>query len=320
MDLHELLTGLGRHLSARGLAERTRASYLRVARLFFARLGAAEPSRADIEAFIGRLAPTGAPRLPATKRAELIALRVAFRYLGRQHGMADLTQDIVVKRGPKKAPSFVTPEEVPLLFRAAETSSERHRDMALLGLLYVFGLRLSEVARLRVEQLETTTNTLRDVRGKGGTVVSFAVPAPLRALLDAWIRERALRGHGHHGPLFPSARPATGAVTLSVRTIERAVSRIAKRAGIERPIGPHSLRHACGTSATWLGVPLMTTSACLRHTDPATSAVYIHLVHDERSSAFATIATLIPSDVLPPTTSRGGPDALGGDPLDVHPL
>lgn len=319
--MRALLPAFATHLAARAAADRTAVSYRRTVVAFLDGIGVREPTRADIETFLARARADGSPRAASTKRAELMALRAFFRFAAG----VDPTSEIRLKRARRTDPPVVMPNEAGALYEAAGRSTMPARNTAIIAVMLVLGLRVHEVALLDVAQLDLTAGVLRNVRGKGGTQTTFVLPASVLALLSAWLRERAMTGHGD-GPLFPTARPSTsGTGRLSIRSLQRLVRRLGAEAGLGRPIGPHALRHGCATAAISLGIDVPTTAECMRHSSIAVTQSYVHLARDARRDAFERLATLIPPGVLPggPSELRnptGTPPAEGvGAPVDIHP-
>jgi site-specific recombinase XerD len=319
------------HLTARAAAPRTIESYERTVRQFLDQLEERPSTSTEIEAFLARPRRDGTPRSASTKRAELMALRAFFRFVARDGTVVDPTHGIAVKRQRRDAAPVAMPADVPLLFEAASRSSAPARNVAILGVLHVLGLRVHELAGLDVGQVDLTAKVLRRVMGKGGVIVDFPLPEALVAILERWLTERAMLGHAPGaGPLFPTARPATSSTgRLSIRSIQRLVGRLAEDAGLGRSLGPHALRHGCATAAVSVGVDLPVIAEVMRHASLVTTQGYVHLAKDARREAVEKIASLIPEAVVP-SKSTGAPEAQnhGGKlpnggahaPLDFHPL
>lgn len=249
MNLRALLPAFAKHLAARGAAIRTLASYERTLAAFLTTLGDHAAARADVDGFLARPRRDGRARCASTKRGELMALRAFFGFAVGDGNVADPTDGLTVKRERRPEPQVAMPADVAPLFEAAARSGAPARNTAILGLFHVLGLRVHELAALDVSQLDLVACTLRRVRGKGGTVTDFPLPAPLVALLAAWLRERAMLGH-IGGALFPTARPSSSTTgRLSVRSLQRLVGRLAEDAGLGRRLGPHALRHGTATAA-----------------------------------------------------------------------
>lgn len=323
MDLPSLLPGFRHHLAARAAAPRTIASYLRTVEAFLDVLGATKPSHGEVERFLARTGASGRVLAASTKRGELMALRAFFRFAARDGAVVDVTDGIVMKRERRDRPAAVVmPDEIGPIFEAAARTPDRQRDTAIVALAYVLGLRVHELVTLDVGQIDLDAKVLREVRGKGGTVTTFPLPDELVTILRDWLRVRAMTANGA-SPLFPTARPSSSrSGRLSIRSVQRLVGQLAREAGLERPIGPHALRHGCGTAAMHLGVDLGAASKVLRHANLATTSVYVHVAEDGRREPLARLASLIPRSIIgtdgKPNESEGS--GASTTPVDIQPL
>jgi integrase/recombinase XerD len=138
-------------------------------------------------------------------------------------------------------------------------------EHALISLLALNGLRVSEATGANIENLgiERGHRTLVIIR-KGGKVVTIPlVPRTARAI-DLAVGERA------EGPIFT----APCGSRLGRHGAGRIVRRLARRAGISKPVGPHTLRHAFITAALDAGVPLRDVQEAASHADPRTTMRY----------------------------------------------
>ncbi|MBZ0117813.1 MAG: tyrosine-type recombinase/integrase, partial [Sandaracinaceae bacterium] len=272
MHLRALLPDFSKHLAAQGRAPRTLDAYERTVFAFLEALGDRQASSSDVEGFLARARTDGRPRCASTKRAELMALRALFRFAAREGVVLDPTDGITVKRQRRPDPAVAMPADLAPLYKAAARSSTPGRNTTILACLHVLGLRVHELAGLDVDQVDLVAAVLRRVRGKGGTITDFPLPAPLVALLSGWLRERAMLGHAERGPLFPTERPSSSRTgRLSIRSLQRLVNRLAIDAGLGRALGPHALRHGTATSAISLGVDVPTTAELMRHASIATT-------------------------------------------------
>jgi integrase/recombinase XerD len=139
------------------------------------------------------------------------------------------------------------------------------RDHALISLLALNGLRVSEAIGADIEDLglERGHRTLT-IRRKGGKVVTVPLAPRTARAIDLAVGERC------DGPIF---------VGLDGKRIDRhaagrIVRRIARRAGIAKRVGPHTLRHAFITAALDAGVPLRDVQEAASHADPRTTMRY----------------------------------------------
>ena len=191
---------------------------------------------------------------------------------------ADLAQPLLGRPLPKS----LAENEVEALLAApnVEDPSGRpgeYRDRTMLELLYATGLRVSELVGLAVSALNVRQGVVR-VTGKGGRerlvpVGEVALEWLGRYLLTA--RPALLRGRPSDA-LFPSNR----GTPMTRQTFWYAIKRYAARAGIERDISPHTLRHAFATHLVNHGADLRAVQTMLGHADLSTTQIYTHVARD----------------------------------------
>lgn len=153
------------------------------------------------------------------------------------------------------------------------------RNRVLLTLLYVSGCRVSEVCGLAWKDLQATTDAGQiTVFGKGGKTRSIPLPA------SVWKQLLELRGKaGLEDPVFRSRKKEGFLKPLAVYRI---VSRAAERAGIEKRVSPHWLRHAHASHALDRGAPIHLVQATLGHASLATTGRYLHARPKDSSGRF----------------------------------
>ena len=139
------------------------------------------------------------------------------------------------------------------------------RDHALISLLALNGLRVSEAIGVDIEDLglERGHRTLTILR-KGGKVVTIPMAPRTARAIDLLVGERC------QGPIFIG----TNGKRIDRHAAGRVVRRVARRAGIAKRVGPHTLRHAFITAALDAGVPLRDVQEAASHADPRTTMRY----------------------------------------------
>lgn len=213
---------------------------------------------------------------PSSIARRLISIKVFFRYLVQERVLArDITDVMEGPRLGRVLPGFLNAAEVQKLlavFKGRETLERRNR--ALMEVLYACGLRVSELAALRVDWLHLETGYLRVV-GKGGRERIVPIGRPAQRVLISYLH--AVR------PLLDTTERAVE-VFLSVRgrplTRERIwgiVKEAGKRAGIRKRIYPHMLRHSFATHLLAGGADLRVIQELLGHADIATTQIYTHV-------------------------------------------
>jgi integrase/recombinase XerD len=224
-------------------------------RLFAAR-------RADIECFARDLEARG--RAGATVARRLCTVAGFYRY-AEQEGLLERSP-AHVRRPRLDYQSHATGldrNEVDALLVAAGLASAR--EHALVSLLAINGLRVSEALGADIEALglERGHRTLT-VSRKGGKVVTIPLAPRTARAIDLAIGERV------EGPIFVGR----DGLRLDRHAAWRIVRRLARKAGINKPVGPHTLRHAFITAALDAGVPLRDVQEAASHADPRTTMRY----------------------------------------------
>jgi len=169
----------------------------------------------------------------------------------------------------RRLPTVLSREEVSRLINAAGTLFRR----TLLMTLYGTGMRRSELARLKVSDIDSQRMIIRVMAGKGGKDRDLPLsPALLESLREYW-RWRKPRTY-----LFPSRDPRRGPEQpISDKSVWIACSEAARHAGISKRVTPHTLRHSWATHLLEAGTDLRTIQVVLGHGDLETTAQYLHL-------------------------------------------
>ena len=180
----------------------------------------------------------------------------------------DLARKLVRTRHERKLPVVLSPEEVARLLGAA--SCLKHQ--AALSVAYGAGLRAAEVTALKVRDVDSERMLLRVERGKGGRYRNAMLPTGLLALLREWWRVGRREGVLHvDGWLFPGQHYLK---PLSTRQFYRVVVEAGLAAGIDKRIGPHTLRHCFATHLLEDGIDVRIIQVLLGHAKLETTAFY----------------------------------------------
>ncbi len=226
-------------------------------------VGLFEARRAHIEAFARDLETRGRSRATVARR--LCTVACFYRY-AEQDGLIEHSPAVHVRRPRLDYESHaigLDRGELGAMLVAAGLSGAR--DHALVSLLALNGLRVSEAVGARIEQLavERGHRTLTVTR-KGAKVVTMPLAPRTARAVDLAVGER------FEGPILLGANGAP----LDRHAAARIVRRIAKAAQIGKRIGPHSLRHGFITAALDAGVPLRDVQEAASHADPRTTMRY----------------------------------------------
>ncbi len=234
-------------------------------------------NKADLLAFIAKRVESGAK--PRSTARQLSSFRRFFRYIMRE-GMrdSDPTADIEMPRIGRTLPKTLTEDEVDALLHAPNTDEPLgHRDRAMLELLYATGLRVSELINLKQSQINFNQGVLRIV-GKGDR--ERLIPLGDEAL--RWIRDfidgprMEILLERQTDYLFPTRRGDR----MTRQAFWHIIKRYAEKAGIEKKMSPHSLRHAFATHLLNHGADLRVVQLLLGHSDLSTTQIYTHVARE----------------------------------------
>jgi integrase/recombinase XerD len=252
-------------MTMRGLRTDTQRDYIRVVRSFAAFLGRSPDTATaeDIRRFQVHQRESGIQ--PQSINNSVSALRFFFTVtLNRP----DLSLRLVLVRYPRKLPDVLSVEEIERLLEAAPSLKYK----AALGTAYGAGLRVSEVATLKVDDIDSARMLIRVEQGKGRKDRNAMLSPQLLALLRLWWREGKRRNVMlPHGWLFPG-RSCTE--PISTRQINRAVHEAAEIAGIRKRVTPHTLRHSFATHLLEQDVDIRVIQVLLGHSKLDTTALY----------------------------------------------
>ena len=206
------------------------------------------------------------------------ALRFLYKITLRRPWNGD---DIPMPKRPLKLPIVLSPEEV-VRFLAC-VASTKHR--AILTTIYASGLRVSEAVQLRPADIDSSRMVLRVDQGKGGKDRYVMLsPRLLEVLRDYWRVERPKLW------LFPGDGAGRH---ITKNAVEQACQKAQRAIGIDKPVTPHSLRHAFATHLLEAGTDVRRIQLLLGHRSLATTSRYLKIA---TSSLCATVS---PFDQLP---------------------
>lgn len=209
-------------------------------------------------------------------RVNLIALKIFFRYLaGIGRIEADPAEKIDSPKPNRNLPETLDPASVSKLLESIDDSRLlARRDRAILELLYASGLRVSEAANVRLENLNLDQSSIR-VTGKGNKTRLIPVGTAAKgALADYLGGERPLLVKAHTSSEVFLSKWGKRLTTARIRQI---VKERAKMAGIESNVYPHLLRHSFATHLLGNGADLRVIQELLGHADIATTQIYTHV-------------------------------------------
>lgn len=270
-------------MTMRGFSRETQRNYIRDVGRFATHLGRSPHTATaeEVRQFQIEQHEAGLP-IP-TMNSIVSALRFFFTYtLDRP----DLARKLVRTRHPRNLPVVLSRDEVARLLNA--TTCLKHQ--VALSVAYGAGLRVAEVAALKVSDIDSARMLLRVERGKGGRYRNAMLPADLLTLLREWWKLGRQQGVMHpQGWLFPgqnAMRP------ICTRQLHRVVVTAAHAASISKRVGPHTLRHSFATHLLEDGVDIRVIQALLGHARLDSTALYTRVATRTVRAVISPLDTL----------------------------
>jgi site-specific recombinase XerD len=271
---------MDRELRIRGLAESTRRSYLEKMRSFVRHFMRPpdQLTAEDVKQY--QLFLTKDHKLTwSTFNVHVCAIRFFYRHVLRVEWKVE---HILYQKTGKRLPVVLSGEEVIALLDAA--TNLKHR--AILMTLYSAGLRASEATQLRLEDIDSQRMMIRVVQGKGRKDRYVMLSRKLLETLRRYWSE------GRPAPwLFPgqaSCRPIT------YKSVDRLFARAKAKAGIRKPVSPHSLRHSFATHLLERGVNIRVIQRLLGHRSLRSTEVYTHVAESFVRDTQSPLDDLLP--------------------------
>lgn len=272
-------------MTIRGFGEHTKNDYVRQVRAFAAfidrRPDLAEPE--DLRRYQLHMAKNGAS--PSMMNQACGALRFFFHVTLGRAGFGDRMARISM---PERLPVVLSPEEVALLL--AHAPSLKHR--AALSVAYGCGLRISEIANLKVSDIDSARMLIRVEQGKGRKDRYVMLSPDLLALLRQWWLVKRPKGW-----LFPGQQPGQ---QISTRQLDRACVAAAAKARLGKRVSMHTLRHSFATHLLEQKVDIRVIQALLGHKKLDTTAIYTRVALKTIRNIESPLTLLAPP---PPSTS-----------------
>jgi integron integrase len=334
-DPEQVMTSMQKAIRVKHYSLSTERTYMDWTRRFFAYLGTLKgeppsetPGAEDVREFLTYLAIRKKVSA-STQNQAFNALLFLFRNV-LNIDLGDLNGTVRAKRGPR-LPVVLSIEEVRLLFSHIEG-----KQLLIAQLLYGAGLRLMELARLRVKDIDFGTGLIYVRASKGDKDRSTILPGAIREPLQQHLTGvRALHAQdlakgfgavylpdalGRKYPnaakewgwqyVFPSSKlsvdPRSGIVRrhhMDETSIQKAVGRAARKAGIAKQVSVHTLRHSFATHLLMNGVNIREIQTLLGHQNVETTMIYTHVMRDMTTAPQSPLDLLL--EGVPKTAGAG---------------
>ncbi len=225
----------------------------------------------------------GSPLKKNTQNYHLIALRAFLKYLAKRDIETLAPEKIELAKMPDRQIEFLEGTELENFLRGPEAIGQpeiiKLRDKAILETLFSTGLRVSELAGLKIDDINLNKDEFT-VRGKGSKLRVVFLSNQAKHYLKKYLEARKdmsrylFTNHDKAGKKRNQAKDDKG---LTPRSVQRIVQKYAKIAGITKKITPHVLRHSYATDLLSNGADIRSVQTMLGHSSITTTQIYTHI-------------------------------------------
>lgn len=244
----------------------------------------------DYRLYLNRLEdPTRGLLKKNTQNYHLIALRSFFKYLIRHDVKILAPEKIELAKQSTREPVFLEANDMERLLQAPLQTEDvgilQARDKAILELFFSTGMRVSELANLKKEQVNLNREEFT-IHGKGDKLRIVFLSHQARHWIKNYLKMREDESPYmfiRHDRAVKNTAQNTNkeASPITPRSIERLVQRYALMAGITKQISPHSLRHSFATDLLMNGADLRSVQSMLGHSSITTTQIYTHITNQQ---------------------------------------
>jgi integrase/recombinase XerD len=214
---------------------------------------------------------------------KISSIKAFFSYMHRYHGIENCSEVLMFPKIGQRLPKCLSENDIEALLAVAADDHSKIglRNRVMLSLLYVTGMRISEITTLCVTDIRYDISALA-VRGKGGKGRLIPVPAPILALVEDYRKSSVemLRNTHHVLGDIPYVFPVYykgGIKPMTRQACWSIIKKVWARTGIQKKISPHMLRHSLATHMLKHGADLRSLQMLLGHENLSTVQIYTHL-------------------------------------------
>lgn len=283
----------------RGLSQATIANYSFYLRRFadFAKeKGAAVPAKItkqlahQYRLWLNRLADDEGNNLKKnTQNYHLIALRGFLKYLIRNDIKTLEPEKIELAKQEQRQVDFLEGSNLDRILKAPleinSASIIKKRDKAILELFFSSGLRVSELSKLKVENINLKKDEFT-IRGKGKKVRVVFLSDQAKYWIGKYLEARIDTSPHLFISHDKAAKGRGGQDSLTPRSIQRLVQKYARAAGITKQVTPHTLRHSYATDLLINGADIRSVQEMLGHSSITTTQVYTHITDQQLRNVY----------------------------------
>ncbi len=203
----------------------------------------------------------------------LSAIRGFYKFLQRERLVENNpVADVRAPGTEKKLPHLLDVDEVDRLLTESSQDPLKLRDRAMMEMMYSSGLRLAELVRLNVSDIDLSQGQVQVV-GKGSKTRYLPVGTIACKVLKCWLNVRSSIAAGDESAVFVGNRGKR----LSPRAVQQRMAQLGREQGLGKHVHPHMLRHSFASHLLESSGDLRAVQEMLGHADISTTQIYTHL-------------------------------------------
>lgn len=219
----------------------------------------------------------------------IVAVRSLYAFLSKDQGIENVAKDVNPPKIPKRLPKALSIGDIELMIAAYGEDLAGIRNRALIETLYATGARVTEIIQLNIGDISRTegdTVTVK-VRGKGGKERLVPMGKFAQHALDQYLtRARpSMARSSQSDALFINEKQGS---RLTRQSAWQIVMKAAEKAGIERDISPHALRHSFATHLLDGGADIRVVQELLGHSSVTTTQIYTLVTIDKLRESYSS--------------------------------
>lgn len=223
-----------------------------------------------------------------TIHRKISALRSFYNYLFKNEYIDEnFFLNVELPKAPKRLPKIVKNDELELLFNSIDTTTTLgYRNYIILEVLFATGMRVSELCKMQIKDIDFTENEIR-VHGKGSKDRVVLIYDGLAEKLKHYITYQRIE------LLSKGDDPSTRIVflnqkggELTTRGVRVILNSILQKAGETFKLSPHMLRHSFATALLNNGADLRSVQELLGHENLSTTQIYTHVTYEKMKESY----------------------------------
>ncbi len=230
---------------------------------------------------LNRYSPTPGEKLKKnTQNYHLIALRAFLKHLAKNNIKSLAPEKIELSKQEERQIDFIEGDDLERLLKAPLKINNNEiiakRDKALLELFYSTGMRVSEIAKLKIENINLKKDEFT-IRGKGKKLRLVFLSPNAKFWIHKYLKLRKDNNPYLFIRLDKNKNDKNYEDGLTPRSLQRIVEKYAIAAGITKQVTPHTMRHSYATDLLMNGADIRSVQSLLGHSDISTTQIYTHI-------------------------------------------